>query len=415
MASQREVDLVIVGAGAAGLGAARRAGELGLSFIVCEAMDRIGGRAHTESTTFGTPWDRGCHWLHSGSENPFAKIADEYGFHYETMQPVRRSFDGNRWITGAEQADVERHVYGDLWGAIEQAGKAGKDISAADVVDLHDPWIAILRTALAGEWSVDIPEVSTGDDVAYRDTHENWPLRDGYGALVARHAEGIPVELNTPVTKISWDGPGVEVETSAGTIAAKAVVITVSTRIIQDDVVQFSPALPDWKREAYEAITLGNANKVSFKIDRNLLGEAHNTAWIRATPEQGMWFQMRAFDRDMANGYIAGALGEAAEAEGEAALIACGREALKSAFGSDMLKAIQVEACTTWQSEPWIRGAYGAAQPGKAHLRKDLATPIEDRLFFAGESTSLDFFSTCHGAHMTGIAAVEAASEVIRR
>ena len=82
MASQREVDLVIVGAGAAGLGAARRAGELGLSFIVCEAMNRIGGRAHTESTTFGTPWDRGCHWLHSGSENPFAKIADEYGFHY---------------------------------------------------------------------------------------------------------------------------------------------------------------------------------------------------------------------------------------------------------------------------------------------------------------------------------------------
>jgi monoamine oxidase len=415
MASQREVDLVIVGAGAAGLGAARRATELGLSFIVCEAMDRIGGRAHTESSTFGTPWDRGCHWLHSGSENPFAKLADEYGFSYERNQPSRSSFDGSHWITGAEQAEVERHVYGDLWGAIEQAGKAGKDISAAEVVDLHDPWIAILRTALAGEWSVDIPEVSTGDDVAYRDTHENWPLRDGYGALVARHAEGIPVELNTPVTKINWDGPGVAVETNAGTIAAKAVVITVSTRIIQDDVIRFSPALPDWKREAYGAITLGNANKVSFKIDRNLLGEAHNTVWIRVTPEQGMWFQMRAFDRDMANGYISGALGEAAEAEGQAALIACGREALKSAYGSDILKAIQVEACTTWQREPWIRGAYGAAQPGTAHLRKDLATPIEDRLFFAGESASLNFFSTCHGAHLTGIAAVEAASEAIRR
>ena len=79
----------------------------------------------------------------------------------------------------------------------------------------------MLRTALAGEWSVDIPEVSTGDDVAYRDTHENWPVKDGYGALVARHAEGIPVELNTPVRKITWDGNGVVVETNAGLINAR--------------------------------------------------------------------------------------------------------------------------------------------------------------------------------------------------
>src|SRR4029078_8614326 len=152
MGSQRAVDLVIVGAAAAGLGAAGRAGELGLSYIVCEAMDRIGGRAHTDTATFGTPCDRGCHLLHSGSVNPFAKIANQYGFHYEQTQPVRRSFDGSRWIVGDEQAELERHVYGHLWGAMERAGKDGKDISAADVVDLQDPWIAILRTALAGEW-----------------------------------------------------------------------------------------------------------------------------------------------------------------------------------------------------------------------------------------------------------------------
>ena len=88
MGSHPEVDLVIVGAGAAGLGAARRAGELRLSCVVCEAMGRIGGRAFTESTSFGVPWDRGCHWLHSGSVNPFAKLADQYGFQYEKNQPA---------------------------------------------------------------------------------------------------------------------------------------------------------------------------------------------------------------------------------------------------------------------------------------------------------------------------------------
>lgn len=415
MGTQQPVDIVIVGAGAGGLGAARRAGELGLSFVVCEAMNRIGGRAHTDVTTFGVPWDRGCHWLHSGSVNPFATLADEYGFHYERNQPPRSTFDGERWLTTEESSEAERQVYGELWGAIEQAGKAGKDVSAATIVDLDHPWIAMLRTALAGEWSVDIPQVSTGDDVAYRDTHENWPVAEGYGALVARHARGIPVALNTPVRRIRWDGPGVVVETDAGSIEAKAALITVSTRVMQENVIDFSPSLPEWKRTAYDAITLGNANKVSFKIDKNLLGDCHTTAWIRVTPDQGMWFQMRAFDRDMANGYLAGSLGEQVEAEGEAAMIALGRDALARAYGSDILKAIQVEACSRWQHEPWIRGAYGAAKPGKAHLRKDLATPIDDRLYFAGEATSLDFFSTCHGAHLTGIAAVEAAAAAIDR
>ena len=102
---------------------------------------------------------------------------------------------------------------------------------------------------------------------ADNDTVENWPVKDGMGRS-ARHALGIPVELNTPVTRIRWDGPGSAVDTGAGAITAKAVVITVSTRMIQDDVITFSPGLPPSKRDAYEAIKLGIANKVAFKIDK---------------------------------------------------------------------------------------------------------------------------------------------------
>ncbi len=231
---------------------------------------------------------------------------------------------------------------------------------------------------------------------------------------MARHAQGIPVELSTPVRKVAWDGPGVSVETDSGTISGRAAIVTVSTRIIQDGAIAFAPELPAWKLEAYHAIKLGNANKVSFKIDRDLLAESHTTAWVKVDPEQGMWFQLRAFDRDMANGYIAGALGDGVEAEGRDALLAIGREALVKMYGGDIVKSIQAEGCSMWQSEPWVRGAYGAAQPGKANCRKELATPVDDRLFFAGESTSLDFFSTCHGAHLTGIAATDAVAKAIR-
>jgi monoamine oxidase len=411
---RNEVDLVIVGAGAAGLAAARQAGELGLSYLVCEAMDRIGGRAYTESTTFGTPWDRGGHWMHSGSINPFSKLADKYGFRYEREILPELGHDGSRWLTEEETTRVDAIVHGpNLWGAIERAGKEGRDVSAAAVVDMNHPNIAELRTGLAGAWGLDIPEVSTRDDGGYNDTVENWPVEDGYGAVVARHAEGIPVELNTAVTKIRWDGTGVVVETGAGTIAAKVVVITVSTRIIQDNVIKFSPELPVWKREAYDAMSLGNANKVTFKIDRNLLAGQQMTAWVRATSAQGIWFQIRAFDRDMITGHFGGALGEAVEAEGEGAILAMGRQALVAMYGSAILKEIQAEACTRWRSEPWIRGAYAGAQPGKAHLRKDLATPVDDRLYFAGEAVSPDMYSTIHGAHLSGISAVESAAKVI--
>jgi monoamine oxidase len=80
-------DLVIVGAGAAGLSAAKRARERGLDVVVFEAMDRIGGRAHTDTSVFGIPWDRGCHWLHSASVNPMRELADAYGFRYRNSYP----------------------------------------------------------------------------------------------------------------------------------------------------------------------------------------------------------------------------------------------------------------------------------------------------------------------------------------
>ena len=78
-------DLIIIGAGCAGLAAAREAKRCGLSYTVLEAQDRIGGRAYTNTTTFGIPIDYGCHWLHAASVNPLRQLADDYGFAYERV------------------------------------------------------------------------------------------------------------------------------------------------------------------------------------------------------------------------------------------------------------------------------------------------------------------------------------------
>jgi len=408
-------DVVIVGAGAAGLAAGRRASELGLSFVVVEAMDRIGGRAHTDSSTFAVPWDRGCHWLHSADINPMRELADTYGFTYLKEDPEALLFLNGTFLSDADAQLAYDYVEA-CWTKVFATGSKGLDVSVATLVDDDHPYYPIFRGAVAGEWSVPVEDMSTLDGVSYRDTDNNWPVAEGYGAIIARRGKEVPVQLSIPVTRIEWNGAGVRVSTGNGTIDAGTVVITVSTRIIQDEVITFDPPLPAWKLEAFDAIQLGNANKVCFALDGRELGpREHASLWARAGDRQGMYFQLRPFGYDLANGYLAGELGAAAEREGSAAIIDVGLNALKSVYGSDIEKKITKSACTTWQTEPWIRGAYGAARPGKAHLRKDLTTQIDNRLFWAGEATSPDFYSTAHGADQSGVSAIEAVAATLKR
>jgi len=412
MDNRSSVDVAIVGAGAAGLGAARTARELGLTSVVFEAMERIGGRAHTDTATFGVPWDRGCHWLHSADVNPFRVLADEYGIRYRSTPTPRLVHLGDRWATPEEAAAAETIVT-DSYTAAAVAAAAGRDEAATSVVDGGSPWLRFFKSAVAAEWGVGLDAASTTDMTAYRDTSHNWPLQDGYGALVARHAAGIEVELSTPVRSIEWDRLRPRVTTDAGTVEAGAVVVTASTSALAAGAIRFIPELPAWKQGALVAVPLGSANKVAFGIDGRLLG-VEDHAMLLAPMEDGtiVAFQLRPFGADMANGYLAGPVGVELERAGEAAMLNAMRGALRGVYGSDITKQITVAACSTWGREPSIRGGYAAALPGQANRRQDLGRPVGDRLLFAGEATSPDFFSTCHGAHLSGIAAAHAAARL---
>jgi monoamine oxidase len=404
------VDLVIVGAGAAGLAAARTARELGLDVVVFEAMDRTGGRAHTDHQIFGVPWDRGCHWLHSASLNPMRELADRYGFRYKSARTPWRLREGDRWARDDEERSRDDYLEG-FYAEVTAAGEAGRDVPIASVVDSSDPLYPLFATSIHAEWGVSPGEASTLDAVRYRDTDENWPVQDGYGALVARHAEGIPVELSTPVWRIDWSGLRAKVATPDGTVEAGAVIVTVSTNVLTAELIGFEPVLPDWKVEAAAAVPLGWANKVTFGIEGRHLGVDEHTNVVVPVGDRGMMsFQLRPFGFDMANGYLAGPLCRELEMAGEAETIVTALDALTGALGSAVAKHVTASACSRWGAEPSILGAYAAAKPGQAHRRADLGKPLENRLFFAGEATSPEFYSTCHGAHTSGIEAAKAAA-----
>tara|TARA_B100000676_G_C18086645_1_gene855624 strand:- start:30 stop:1286 length:1257 start_codon:yes stop_codon:yes gene_type:complete len=410
------VDVVIVGAGSAGLSAAKTAAGQGLTFVVVEASHRIGGRAYTEEFAQGQPFDLGCHWMHSASLNPFVGIADKHGFNYRK--------DGD-WVRGVHHhgawLDEEQGKKFDALAeannkAIAAAAEAGDDTPISELIDLDSPWAAYHAYWFSLGVSRDIDQTGAVDVSAYNDTDENWPVLEGYGALVAAWASDVPVTLNAAVDRIGLTADGVEVETSRGTINGRTALVTVSTNILSSGRIVFEPGLPDWKMTAAQELPLGVHNRIGVLLDHNpLAGGARDFATVmREDDEVPFAIELGPYGYSYAVGVTGGRFGSWLERAGRAASVEHLVENMRAVWGSDIVKHVTDRVIVTaWEGDLWTLGSYSAATPGNAHQRVELAKPIDDRIFFAGEATSPDFFSTCHGAYFSGIRAIDEISAVL--
>lgn len=407
------VDVAIIGAGAAGLGAAKALQSVGKSFVVLEAMRRSGGRAWTDAQTFGVPVDWGCHWLHSAPVNPMRRYADELGVAY-LSRDVPLQFAEHGRLLGEVEGKVMEGMLHRLFETALSAGAQGQDVPVSDVVDSGSPAYPLFEAGIQAAWGFAPAQISALDAARYRDTDENWAVVDGFGALVQQVAAGVPVSLETEVSQVILQGDGVRLVTNHGPIDARTVIVSVSTNVLARGTIDFQPALPDWKLEAANAVPCGSDNKVVLQLDSRHLGiEEHSSVMI---PYAGApWFhvQVRPFDRDIVSIYMGGPLSAELEEAGKEAAIEVGVQAMIDAFGSGIAPRIGKRAASAWGKEPTILGAYGAARPGQANRRQDLARPVEGRIFFAGEATHPEFFSTCHGAWMSGERAAEEAAAAL--
>ena len=186
-----DLDLIVVGAGAAGLAAARRARAQGLAVTVLEAKDRIGGRVGTDTSSLGIPWERGANWLHDAERNLFRRYADAAGFAYEREAAPRRFWSGGRFDAALRAA---LHAYGAAaFAAVEAAGAAGQDVAAAGVIPPHPrfgplfaPWFAALN-------GIEAERMSTLDFARAALEGGNWRLEAGYGALLAHYGRAVAI------------------------------------------------------------------------------------------------------------------------------------------------------------------------------------------------------------------------------
>jgi monoamine oxidase len=393
------VDVAVIGAGAAGIAAARRLAGTGVSVVVLEARDRIGGRAHTILRE-GHALDMGCGWLHSADENPLAELAEAGGFTVDRTRPPWESQAFNHEMSPAEQAG-----FGAAFAAFEdrvaEAAGRGEEGPASILFEPDCRWnprIDAISGALNG---ARFAEVSILDYDAYRATEANWRVVEGYGRLVERLGAGAPVVLDCPVRRVDRTGPILRLETAKGGVEARAVILTVPTDLIAAEAVRFDPPLPALT-EAAANLPLGLASKLHMTVEGAEDFPPDSQLWGRSDTADTAGYHLRPFGRPMIEAWFGGDIARQLEAEGEAAFLAFASEELIHLLGSDMRKRIAPVATSMWGADPWSRGAYSHAFPGHAGDRAKLGVPVEDRIFIAGEATSAHVYGTAHGAWMEG-------------
>jgi len=398
-----DVEVVIVGAGAAGLSAARYFMSKGITFRLLEAKHRTGGRALTDSNTFGKPFDWGCTFLHNADQNPFVDFAKKQKL---DVNPIPDDHHSQIWINQEEASDQQ---YRDidrrqklLERAIADAAKLEHDISLSAAArnlphSKYDEMIA--NWLMPGVETSNASIMDWWNGAAGRDKH----CPAGYGTLIQRFANGVPVELGVEVNKVDWSGNGVKISTNKGTISANHCVVTVSNGVLDAGLIEFTPALKE-RQKIVHGIPLAQYSTVGLKFSHPKVIPTPTNSWLHALDDnnkQIAWVGNIGHS-GVLRANLHGQLAQDLEREGKDALIDHVVRKLRDLLGGDRLPKLLKADAHLWSVDPHFLGAWSAASPGFGNKRKHLKRSYGNRIHFAGEACHGDMYSTCHGAMLSG-------------
>ena len=410
--AQSNPDVVVIGAGAAGLSATAELMKRGVSVLCIEGMNRIGGRCYTDMSTFGVPADIGAHWLHGHKLNEIAIFGKKHKDKFKIYKEPDRSvvYDGGK--------KVNENKLWKIYKKIEKIKETSSDKPFMDLIPEKIKKNDWFHTAHKASMARDFGEFSTYDD------NNNWYdpgwdsgnalCREGYGTLLAYYRKDVPVKLNTIVSEIKWGGQGVQVVTNKGTINAKACIATVSAGVLKAEKIKFTPDLPLRNREALESVSMTVSNRVLMQLKKKFYGKFKNDTnfYIKCnsngakSPETIAYGLLKMSGTNVSLFGISGQFSKDLENEGSEAMIDFVLNKLKSTFGSKFYEKYFIKAIATgWANNPFTLGGYSGGVPGKSKKRRDIKFPVGERIFFAGEATARAF-STVHGANRSGIRAV---------
>lgn len=415
MPPEPDPDVLVVGAGIAGLAAAQELGAHGVRAVVLEARGRVGGRVVTDSS-LGLPVDLGAAWLGAANENPLTPLAEAAGARLHLTDWERADLhdaDGRALPREhvASIAESWKRVQGEL-----EARKKGafRGVSLAEALEpaIHAAGIPPRDAAGVRWWAsmiLGMFQAAELDDLSLAAYGEEGDLpgddklvASGLEPLVARLAQGIDVRFHARVRRIEHDGQGVRVETDDRRFHARRALVTLPLGVLKQGDVTFDPPLPEKKLGAMTRLGVGLMDKIVLRFrDPFWPPEAHRVGHLG---DHGLEFVslLPPTGAPVLVGLTRARRALALEALPDAEVVADAMRALRHMYGPDVPEP-EGALVTRWASDPYARGAYVHLPPGASPEDHDtLARSVEDRLFFAGEATSRAHPGTVEAAYLSG-------------
>jgi monoamine oxidase len=408
-------EVIIIGAGAAGIAAARRLAAAGKRCVLFEAADAVGGRCVTDTRTFGVPYDRGAHWIYAADVNALAKLATQNGLEIYPAPPGQRIRIGRRYAREGEMEDFLASLVRANTAIADAARKS--DVACAQVLpkDLGE-WRPTVEFVL-GPYGCgkELAEVSPVDFARAAERDNAAFCRQGFGALLAKLAAGLPVQLATPVTGIEyWSRQRLEVQTTKGAFKPAAVIVTASTNVLAAGKIKFAPELNKRQLDAIARLKLGSRDHIALELTGNPLGlRADELAFERTESRQTAAIFANVSGSTLCVVDVGGNFGRELSGKGEAAMIDFAITWLTGLYGTDFKTIVKRRHATRWDNEPWILGAASVAAPGAQSARRIMQEPLSGRIFFAGEATHETLWGTVGGAWESGERAADAVVKLL--
>lgn len=423
MANSNKASILVIGAGIAGLAAARELKSSGFNVIVLEGRDRIGGRIHTDRK-LGIPLDLGAQWIHGINKNPIGKLARDFQLR---IQPTDYDNTETYGINGKPIAETELNNAESLYEQITQQAKSraenlDKDISIAEGIrrlfesKKLQPQLEKLvkwyfNSEIVVETGTDLETLSLwewDEDEAFSGNDYLFP--NGYDQIIQNLAKGLEIRLQQQVLEIQSDNQGVSVKTERGNFLADAAVITLPLGVLKADKIKFSPPLPENKRAAINRLDMGVLNKVGLKFPRIFWPENYDMLGYVSPQEKDFseFLNLRRYHQvPVLVALTGGSFARSLEQLSDEAVAEKAMKLLRRVHGNSIPNPDAVVK-TKWASDPFSLGSYSTVLVGgKGSDRTALAAPLGNRLFFAGEATSREYPATVHGAFLSGLREAE--------
>ena len=405
--------VLVIGAGIAGLAAAKKLKDKGFTVIVIEAQEKIGGRLRTDRS-LGIAFDEGASWIHGPNGNPITKLASQAGATtYLTDDDNLAVFDNNGTAYSDTFLDSQYTEFENALNAVRVAGT--KRQSFQTIFNSLYPtqannrlWKYMLSAYLEFDTGGDISKLSSKhfyDDEAFRG--KDVIVINGYDKVANVLGQGLDIRLNSRVSEINYNETKSLVKVNGNSIEADYVIVSVPLGVLKNNSIAFKPSLPAIKLSAIQNIQMGNVNKFLFIWDTPFWDT--NIQYIGYTPEtKGKFNYLMNMLKFLptTNGLLTFAFGDYAtltETMTDAEINSEVMAQLKSIYGNSIPNPT-IMLRTKWGQNINTFGAYSFATNGTTSADFDtMATEINNKIFFAGEHTERDYRGTVHGAYLSGI------------